>query len=1169
MGGQMRFKRLDLKAFGPFTDQPLVFSAKDPGLHIIFGPNEAGKSSSLRAIKALLYGFPQQTPDNFLHSYDQLLVGGCLQNSAGEEITFQRRKKRIGDVIDENGNPLDLHALAPFLQGIEPGVFESLYGIDHDGLVQGGKDILAQEGEVGQALFSAGAGISSVRTVIDQLEEDASDLFKPAGQLPEINKAVRRFKELQKEMKAAGLSAKDWKDHQKALKSAEEKRTSLEKERDSKTKELSRLDRLARAVPELAAWKSREEQILAFGEVTLLPPGFADRYQEATGNIREASGQLQKDTARQVKLEERRKAISFDKDLLSQAERVDDLHQRLGEYRKGQKDKPERNGMRISLRDDAAILLKQVRPDLPLEDAETLRPVLAKKRTVQTLSAKYEAIDKQIEQARKVSETATQELGDADKELAAMPKAKDPDSLLQAMKLAQKAGDIDAQLAEGKTDIELNERECLAELKRLGMWSGDLAALMALSLPISETVQQFEHRYGEIADENRGLERDSRNDKKELKKALAEIKKAKYAGEVPSEEELSRTREKREQGWQLLRRQWLDREDVAEESEVYDAEQPLHDAYEGYVGQADLTADRLRREADRVVYAAALRAQVEALQEAMGEHDRDRETLDLQTRELDSGWEDVWKPLGITPLSPKEMSAWLDEMDKLRFKVGDVFRKRQEIDRDVKRREALRQSVQKALDAMGETAPVGETFGPVLVLAETVLERITGQRTDLEKLKDRQRAAGIALRRAEEALETAQEERIRWKNQWQKALSGLELKHEVSTLEAMDHIEALQNCFGKLKEADDLRKRIDGIDRDASELEEDVRGLFGEVAPDMLALPLDQGILQLRTMLNQARKDGALYDELSDELDRLRGEVSSGKEALQRADEQMAELLRIAECEKPEELAMVIGRFSDYEGLQEKLSDTKENLAKIGAGTPIEELVRQAAEINVDELPGRLESLGRDIEERINPEINSVSQVIGEENTKLAAMDGSSRAAEAAEEMEEELARIRRLADRYAKVKIASKILQQEIERYREEHQDPILKIASRYFADLTLGSFAGLRTDVDDRGEPILVGIRPDGAWVAVDGMSGGTCDQLYLALRLATLEWRSETSESMPFIVDDILINFDDARSKATLQALTVLSEKIQVILFTHHGQIVEAAKKIKKGTVQIHRL
>ena len=53
-----------------------------------------------------------------------------------------------------------------------------------------------------------------------------------------------------------------------------------------------------------------------------------------------------------------------------------------------------------------------------------------------------------------------------------------------------------------------------------------------------------------------------------MKSAQAEIKKVEYAGEIPSEEELAQTREKREQGWQLLRRQWLDQEDVTEESQA-------------------------------------------------------------------------------------------------------------------------------------------------------------------------------------------------------------------------------------------------------------------------------------------------------------------------------------------------------------------------------------------------------------------------------------------------------------------------------------------------------------------------------------------------------------------------------------------------------------------------
>jgi uncharacterized protein YhaN len=115
-----------------------------------------------------------------------------------------------------------------------------------------------------------------------------------------------------------------------------------------------------------------------------------------------------------------------------------------------------------------------------------------------------------------------------------------------------------------------------------------------------------------------------------------------------------------------------------------------------------------------------------------------------------------------------------------------------------------------------------------------------------------------------------------------------------------------------------------------------------------------------------------------------------------------------------------------------------------------------------------------------------------------------------------------------------------------------------------------GLHTDVDDKGCPILVGVRPDLSRLTVEKMSAGTCDQLFLALRLATLEWRLETSEPIPFIVDDILINFDDDRSRATLKVLVDLSKKNQVILFTHHRQIVEETNRIEGGGVaQIHEL
>lgn len=52
----MRFKRLSIPAFGPFTDYNLALPASDHDLHVIYGDNEAGKSSLLRAIRDLLFG---------------------------------------------------------------------------------------------------------------------------------------------------------------------------------------------------------------------------------------------------------------------------------------------------------------------------------------------------------------------------------------------------------------------------------------------------------------------------------------------------------------------------------------------------------------------------------------------------------------------------------------------------------------------------------------------------------------------------------------------------------------------------------------------------------------------------------------------------------------------------------------------------------------------------------------------------------------------------------------------------------------------------------------------------------------------------------------------------------------------------------------------------------
>jgi len=144
-------------------------------------------------------------------------------------------------------------------------------------------------------------------------------------------------------------------------------------------------------------------------------------------------------------------------------------------------------------------------------------------------------------------------------------------------------------------------------------------------------------------------------------------------------------------------------------------------------------------------------------------------------------------------------------------------------------------------------------------------------------------------------------------------------------------------------------------------------------------------------------------------------------------------------------------------------------------------------------------------------------------------------------------------------VKLASALLQKGIEFYRSQNQNPILRRASEIFAQLTLRSFAGLTVDYNEQDEPVLMGVRENGEKVPVSGMSDGTTDQLYLSLRLASIEKFAAENEPLPFIVDDILVHFDDERSKETLKVLLELSAHTQIIFFTHHERLVDMMNEI----------
>lgn len=182
----MRLRRLDLTRFGHFTDFSLDFGVPEPGkpdLHIIFGPNEAGKTTAFEAYLDLLFGIPTRSQYNFLHDYDNMHIGACLEID-GAEHELVRIKKRQNDLLDASGSPVRRTILARALGGMNREQYRAMFSLDDETIEKGGDDILASHGDLGQLLFSAAAGISDLSGVLDKAREAAEGSHshcEPAG----------------------------------------------------------------------------------------------------------------------------------------------------------------------------------------------------------------------------------------------------------------------------------------------------------------------------------------------------------------------------------------------------------------------------------------------------------------------------------------------------------------------------------------------------------------------------------------------------------------------------------------------------------------------------------------------------------------------------------------------------------------------------------------------------------------------------------------------------------------------------------------------------------------------------------------------------------------------------------------------------------------------------
>ena len=302
----MRIDRLDLIAYGEFVEKSLDLSGGTMGLHIIYGDNEAGKSTSLRALSGLLFGIPARTTDNYLHRNQQLRVGAKLRLRNGSTLEFIRRKGNKNTVLDAcSGSVMEEGILAQFLPaGIDGVLFEKLYGINHSRLVTGGQELLNQSGEIGQALFSAAAGTENLKEILENLNLEADALFKPQASSKVVNRTITEFKSVTKEINDLMLPVEHWKKLRGELSELLSTLREIDDTIATKSEERSRLERIKRVSGAVAERKVLLEKLEKLGSIKILPEDFEQRRRSIAERIIAGTDRKKKAAKRLIALAE-------------------------------------------------------------------------------------------------------------------------------------------------------------------------------------------------------------------------------------------------------------------------------------------------------------------------------------------------------------------------------------------------------------------------------------------------------------------------------------------------------------------------------------------------------------------------------------------------------------------------------------------------------------------------------------------------------------------------------------------------------------------------------------------------------------------------------------------------------------------------------------------------
>jgi len=1158
----MRLRRLDLTRYGKFTDHVIDFGEKvdgGPDLHIVYGLNEAGKSTALSGFLDLLFGIEERSRYDFLHPYAAMEVGAVLEvGEARHEL--RRVKQRTGSLRDAAGQPVGDGVIAGALAGLTRDAYRMMFSLDDQTLEEGGNAILDSKGDLGELLFSASAGLAGLSRALSAVTGEADAIFRRRASSTEIAGLKRRLNDLKAEREKVDVQASAHAALVAELRRAEQAYDAAMTEHGTLKARRDDLGGLVRAAPLAAEHASLSAVLAPHAELPRPPAHWASdlpalMVADATLGTKRAAAD-----ERLERLRAEIDGIAVDRRVLGLADRIEALSLGSARVQTAEPDLPKRRAELAESRSRLAQLARAIAGPENDADPDALAVDAATLGSLRGLIERWSGVEEKLSRSREEHETASEAFDRAREDRAALDRDHPALGAPQRAALQAAAGrvretDLLARRRLAQAAARAKSQAAEEAMRRLAPWSGEPAALEALRVPSARQIQAWRDEAAEHALRSKGHCERGRGLETEGAALAAKVAAAEAAIGPIGDAESGRLRARRDAAWVRHR----DAMDAASAAAFEQAMQAVDGMAEARLAAADRLAELRGLRRDLEVCRAGIAREAELLSE-----------LDGERSDLSSRIEAAGLPGSGDAASAGERLSGIEDWLALRERAVAAIAERRTAEAECA---AVEAEIAREADALGEalaaagTPPEGLDLPALLQAADTLLAedaRYAEARAAADK-RLRDDARSLEARR-KDAAAAAGDGRA-WEEAWGRALAGTWFAGLAADRAAVRAIvEAIAGLPERLAERDGLSHRVEAMQADRE-------AFLAELASVQAALgePADgtEPVAAASALRDRLRAAGHALDAR-----RAKEAERADLEAKRRV---LLEEIGLHDARKAERLAFFgltsladVSARLDECARRDRIEADRDKLAariRQEAGAPsLEAALERLAEGAPEERTQAYETSDRRVED-LNERLKELFAAKSAAADRLAAVGGDDAVVRIEAERRTILLEIEDKALRFLHLRTGALLAERALQAYREKHRGSMMGRASDAFRAMTRDAYAGLATR-PEKDREILIGRPSAGGSKLATDMSKGTRFQLYLALRLAGYEEFVATRHPVPFVADDIMETFDEPRSEEVLSLFGKVSHLGQVIYLTHHRHLCDLARKAVPGA-RVHEL